>query len=114
MEASDILLKGALPGDGHCEEQCVEPCVVEPFTDVASSRDDHARVIFRNRCERLRRRSALLLAHSSLEHENVLGESFNFSREKLEMFLTPRKQERRTSPRQRLSEIGRDHRVARR
>jgi hypothetical protein len=40
MKPANVLLERAAPGDRHGEKQRIEPWIVEPFADVASSGND--------------------------------------------------------------------------
>jgi hypothetical protein len=51
METPSVLNDCALPSDGHCQEQRVEPRIVETLAYVASSREHQSRFVVGKLCE---------------------------------------------------------------
>jgi hypothetical protein len=47
VKPTGVLHESALPGDGHSQEQGIEPRVVESFADVAAGGEDESRLVVR-------------------------------------------------------------------
>ncbi len=50
MESPDVLLQSPTPRNGHCEEQRVQPSVVEAFSNVTPRRNDDSLLVAAHSC----------------------------------------------------------------
>src|SRR6267143_3601546 len=96
MESPHVLLQSSTPRDGHSEEQCVQPGVVEAFSNATPGRDDYSLLVFRKSTDLRSKRVTLFLAHSPLHHKNIRHTSHQPLKQELQVIRTLRKQERKS------------------
>src|ERR1035438_7492052 len=114
MHPPTILLQRTLPGNRHRQEKRVQTRIVEPFSDVASRRQNDSRFVLRHCRQGCRCFSALLFPHASLQDEDVLGNTCKLGREILEMFCPAGQEQWATSRFYGAHDVASDHFVARR
>ena len=78
MQPADVLLERALPGNGHGQEQRVQPGIVEAFADVTAGGQDDARLTLGHSGEGFHDGATLLPAHPAPEDKEV-GRSCRYS-----------------------------------
>ena len=89
------------------------PRVVKPFSDIASGRQDHSRFVLRHRRQGSRYFPPLLLSHTSLQDEDVLGTACQLGCEILEMLRPTGQKQRAPSRFYGSHDVVGDHLVAR-
>jgi hypothetical protein len=95
MKPTGILRDGPAPRDGQREEQCIQPRIIEPLTDVlAGGQDDPGRG-GRDRRQPVHDGPPLLLAHARSEDNEVPDVRLEVAFEPVQMVVPFRQQQGR-------------------
>ena len=100
-----VLHDGAPPRDRHGQEQGVQSRFVETLSDVPPRGEDQELLAIGDGGQSGQRLSALLLADTSLQHNQVPGECPQAPGEKVEMILSLGEHQRRTSGVERADDV---------
>ena len=87
MKPAGVLHEGALPGDGHRQEQGIEPRVVESFANVAASGKHESWFVVRDGGQGREGSAPLGRRHASLENDEMASTSLKAVGKVLEMVL---------------------------
>ena len=86
MQPADILRQRAFPGDRHCQEQGVEPGVIEALADITPCREDQPFLIIID-IQRRMRGIPVLCGHAATEYDDVFHKSGESLMKMLEVIL---------------------------
>ena len=112
MKPARVLHESALPGDGHSQEQGIEPRVVESFTDVAAGGEDESRLVLRDGCQGHECRAPLGWRHASTENDKVASDPSKEVGKVFQVVLAFGEQDRRAPFGQRARDVSQDEPVA--